>query len=89
MRIPLLSLAGAVMLMGCPKDQKAITVVHQTTVNEASSRDTIIKQSSKSLNDTIIKHMAASAPDSCLKIPKPPGCPEYITAMKIDTIPRP
>jgi hypothetical protein len=79
-------LLGALLVMlGC----KPVRIVHRTNLTQSSSRDTIIKQSKMTLKDTIIMHIAASAPDSCLKIPKPPGCPEYVTAMSIDTIPRP
>ena len=88
MRIALLVLLSAgLSTMACRKPTK---IVHHSKVAAASSHDTLIKHSkASSSKDTFVMHIAASAPDSCLKIPKPPSCPPYLLPIRIDTLPRP
>lgn len=100
MRGRLLLVLGAISL-GCGNERNVAdgggrnavdSIVHLTSLDSTSSHDTLIHDTlakNSSARDTFVAHIAATARDTCLTIPKPPECPDYVKALRIDTIPRP
>lgn len=94
MRAELLMMVGGVLVTaGCNgrdggRANPVDSVVNRSSLQASASRDTFIMHGS-SAKDTFVMHITASAADSCLRIPKPPECPSYLRALRIDTIPRP
>ena len=75
--------ATTLLVIGCKHDSQPVmksdTLI---TVGPATMRDTIIMYAYK---DTIIMHVA-TLPDSCKKVPRPPGCHTPVAAAVRDTI---